>query len=273
VFKISASGTESVLHSFGPSGGTDGDEPTAGLIMDSAGNLYGTTYGGGVSYTGTVFKISASGTESVLHSFGPDSGTDGVLPVAGLIADSAGNLYGTTGYGGTNGNGTVFKISASGTESILHSFGPNVGIDGDLPIAGLIMDSAGNLYGTTYGGGVNNTGTVFKISASGTESVLYSFGPDGGTDAQYPTAGLIMDSAGNLYGTTESGGAHLGGTVFKINASGKEWMLHSFDPFNGRTDGQYPDAGLIMDSTGNLYGTTGFGGTNGNGAVFELSPP
>lgn len=211
VFKI-ASGTETVLYSFGASA-TDGQQPEANLIMDNAGNFYGTTMSGGANNRGTVFKI-ASGTETVLYSFGA-SATDGQQPEADLIMDSGGNLYGTTAGGGANGHGTVFKISASGTETILYSFGSGA-TDGQGPSAGLIMDSAGNLYGTTEGGGASGDGTVFKISASGTESVLYSFGASA-TDGRYPTAGLIVDNAGNLYGTTYAGGANSWGTVFVIN--------------------------------------------------------
>jgi uncharacterized repeat protein (TIGR03803 family) len=264
VFKISTSGTESTLYSFGASS-TDGKGTYAGLIMDSAGNLYGTTYEGGANNKGTVFKISASGTESILYSFGASS-TDGEYSYAGLIMDSAGNLYGTTEFGGANDEGTVFKISASGTESILYSFGAS-STDGVQPYAGLIMDSAGNLYGTTVDGGAKNAGTVFKISVSGTESILYSFGASS-TDGEVPQGGLIMDSAGNLNGTTSKGGANSTGTVFKISASGVESILYSFGASS--TDGVWPEVGLIMDSSGNLYGTTSIGGANNEGTVFKI---
>jgi uncharacterized repeat protein (TIGR03803 family) len=271
-------GSESILYSFGPSSGTDGQGPIAALTMDSAGNLYGTAGSGGANGTGAVFKVTLSGTETFLYSFGPTSGTDAQDPSeGGLIMDSAGNFYGTTYYGGTNGTGAVFKITRLGAESVLYSFGPSTGIDGRYPIAGLIMDSAGNFYGTTTYGGTNDTGTVFKITASGTESVLYSFGPSTGIDGQTPTAGLIMDSAGNLYGTTRYGGANgngtLGsgtGTVFKITPAGTESILYSFGPGSG-TDGQEPLAGLIVDSAGNLYGTTSSGGANKfTGTVFKI---
>jgi uncharacterized repeat protein (TIGR03803 family) len=195
--------------------------------MDGAGNLSGTTEFGGIHDTGTVFKLSASGKESILYSFGPPSGSDGQNPVAGLIMDGAGNLYGTTEYGGTAGNavcnsgfsgcGTVFKLSPSGTESVVHSFMSVSGTDGKYPQAGLIIDGSGNLYGTTPQGGINDNGIVFEISASGTESVLYSFGPQPGSDGKSPQAGLLMDSAGNLYGTTNLGGSAGGdGAVFKL---------------------------------------------------------
>ncbi len=264
VYKISPSGTETILYSFTLD--PDGAGPHGDLLMDSAGNLYGTTdSGGGHGSDGTVFKI-ASGTESVFYAFGAIA-NDGMQPEAGLITDSAGNFYGTSMSGGANGRGTVFKI-ASGAETILHSFGAGT-TDGTQPESDLIMDSAGNLYGTTPGGGANSHGTVFKIGPSGTETILYSFGANA-TDGQAPFQGLIMDSAGNLYGTTEGGGAHSNsGTVFKISASGTETVLYSFGA--NATDGQYPTAGLIMDSAGNLYGTTTAGGANGWGTVFLIN--
>jgi uncharacterized repeat protein (TIGR03803 family) len=265
VYKISPSGTETILYSFTLS--SDGAGPHGDLIMDSAGDLYGTTDSGGVHDSdGTIFKISTSGTETVLYSLGAIA-NDGVQPEAGLITDSAGNFYGTTMSGGANDRGTVFKI-ASGTESVLYSFGASAA-DGTQAESDLIMDSAGNLYGTTPGGGANGDGTVYKISPSGTETILYSFGANA-TDGQAPFEGLLMDSAGNLYGTTEGGGAHSnGGTVFKISASGMETVLYSFGA--NAADGQYPTASLIMDSAGNLYGTTTAGGTNGGGTVFSIN--
>ena len=269
VFKIDAAGTESILYSFG-SNVNDGTAPMAGLIMDSAGNLYGTTFSGGAnSYYGTVFKISATGTETILHSFGVITSGDGGTPKAGVIMDSAGNLYGTTWTGGgPNNDGAVFEISAAGTESVLYSF--PYGTNGNAnPAASLIMDQAGNLYGTTIWGGANNMGTVFEISASGSESTLYSFGSSS-TDASDPEAPLIMDSDGNFYGTTDGGGAYNGGTVFKISAGGTESVLYSFGSSVG--DGVNPLAGLLMDGSGNLYGTTYAGGANGDGAVFKISP-
>ena len=273
-----ADGTESVLYSF-VGGSTDGVRPEAGLIMDDAGDLYGTTIGGGANGDGTVFKISAAGTESVVHSFGGGT-TDGAGPYAGLIMDGAGNLYGMTMYGGANSGGTVFKISVDGTESVLYSFPvgtfsiPAVSTTvGGTWIAGqyggLVMDSSGNLYGTTNAGGTSNNGMIFKISAAGAESVVYSF-EGGTTDGSDPEAGPILDSAGNLYGTTFGAGATGAGTVFKVSSGGTETILHSFA--GGTTDGLGARAGVVMDSAGNLYGTTFAGGMKGDGTVFELSP-
>lgn len=260
VFKISSGGAASVLYAFGNL--PDGQNPYTGrLIMDSSGNFYGMTTAGGTNNNGTVFKITPAGTESILYSFG--TGSDGNSPNASLVMDGSGNLYGTTSAGGTSNNGTVFKISPAGTESVLYSFG--TGTDGNTPSSSLIMDDAGNLYGTTYSGGTNNNGTVFKITPTGTASILYSFGT--GTDGTNPVASLLRDSAGNLYGTTSLGGAYNGGTVFKITPAGTEVVLHEF---GSGTDGSQPNGELIVDSAGNLYGTTTLGGTNNIGTVFKI---
>ncbi len=213
VFEITSGGAESVLYSFA-GGIADGANPMGSLVMDSSGNLYGTTEHGGASGHGTVFEITSGGAESLLYSFagGP---ADGALPLAGLVLDASGNLYGTTETGGTSGYGTVFKITPGGAESVLHSFGS--GGDGAYPYySGLVLDASGNLYGTTYDGGSNGSyGTVFKITPGGAESVLHSFGS--GTDGTSPYAGVVLDASGNIYGTTTSyNGSHGDGTVFEI---------------------------------------------------------
>ncbi len=272
--------TEQVLYTFNGTA-TDGASPYAGLISDAAGNLYGTTLEGGDSW-GTVFELTpqAGGgwTEQVLHSFNAFNGTDGFLPYAGLIFDAAGNLYGTTSGGGTFGGGTVFELTPQSgggwTEQVLYSFNQN-GTDGYTPEAGVIFDAAGNLYGTTYWGGTYDHGTVFELTAQAgggwTEQVLHSFN---GTDGSHPNAGLIFDGVGNLYGTTSAGGTYDNGTVFELTAqAGGGWtenVLHSFND-NG-TDGYNPQAGLVFDGSRNLYGTTMYGGLNGDGTVFELTP-
>ena len=285
VFKLDTSGNLTVLHNFTGSPG-DGANPQAGLLMDTAGNLYGTTFDGGTgtcvappgSGCGTVFKIDSSGNETVLHYFtGPP---DGEVPdFAGLIIDTAGNLYGTTAFGGASSNGTVFKIDTSGNETVLHSFAGFPG-DGANPSAALIMDKRGNLYGTTETGGASGFGTVFKLSTSGKETVLYNF--TGSPDGAAPLASLIMDKKGRLYGTTPDGGAGTCsfvapgcGTVFRLSTSGKETVLHRFEGSLG--DGAIPYASLVMDTAGNLYGTTTSGGASGNcsggcGTVFKLIP-
>ncbi len=261
VFKIDTSGTETVLYSFT---GKRGADPKAALVLDTAGNLYGTTSDGGLSGYGDVFKIDTLNNQTVIHSFSGNRGKD---PRAGVILDAAGNLYGTTLAGGSAGQGTVFKIDASGTLTVLHNF---TGPDGSAPYASLIKDAAGNLYGTTCAGGSGGQGTVFKIDTSAAETVLYNF--TGGNDGGCPSAGVIRDSAGNLYGTTTYGGTAAKGTIFKVDSSNVETVLHSFKGSGVGNDGAYPYASLIMDSAGNLYGTTSRGGT-GSGTVFKLTLP
>ncbi len=263
VFKVDQTGILTVLHTF--SGGADGASPYAGLIRDTAGNLYGTTYLGGRRNGGTVFKLDKDGNETVLHSFVVGGLGAGYYPQAGLIRDAAGNLYGTTSIGGTSFNGTVFKLQRGGKVTVLHSF--SGGADGGTPYAALIGDAAGNLYGTTYFGGVSGLGTVFKLDKDGNETVLYSFA--GGADGQWPYAGLLRDAAGNLYGTTVYGGTSNRGTVFKLDKDGNETVLHSFS-FD--VDGAYPYGGLIRDSAGHLFGTTTYGGAFDSGTAFELIP-
>ena len=222
---------------------------------------------------------AATYTEETLYGFCPAAGcSDGETPLAGLISDASGNLYGTTYYGGANGYGAVFRLTKSASppwpETPLYSF--TGGTDGAYPGAGLIMDSSGNLYGTTVGGGASGYGTVFKVTSTGTETVLYSFAgpPYGGfgADGAYPTAGLVVDGSGNLYGTTSSGGVNSTGTVFEVTPAGVETVLYSFCSQTNCADGAYPMAGLIMDSAGNLYGTTASAGALLAGNVFQLTP-
>jgi uncharacterized repeat protein (TIGR03803 family) len=282
VFKVSPSGQETILHSFG--GAPDGSEPNSGLVMDAQGNLYGTTFGGGSDgisengfiyqpAAGTVFKIAPDGTETVLHSF-PSTATDGESPYQGLAIDSSGNLYGTTELGGnSSGCGTIFKVTPGGAETVLYTFS---GPDGCSPgesfsslsnsEPGLIIDATGNLYGTTAQGGANGAGTVFKLAADGTETVLHSFA-NSGTDGYEPNGGLALDSAGNLYGSTSAGGTSVFGIIFKIAPSGAESVLFNF---NG--DGLlWTSPGLALDSHGNLYGTSSGDGAI-PGVVFQLAP-
>jgi uncharacterized repeat protein (TIGR03803 family) len=263
IFELPAGGAETVLHAFAGQP-ADGAWPGAGVIVDKAGNLYGTTTQGGANNAGTVFEISAGGTETVLYSF--SGGSDGGNPVAGVVADKDGNLYGATSQGGADNAGTIFEVAPDGTETILYSF--TGGADGAAPLDAPIIDKAGNFIGTTSLGGTNNQGTVFEFAASGTESVLYSF--TGKLDGGYPLAGVIADKAGNLYGTTEAGGKGHTGTVFMLAPDGTESVLHAFSRKND--DGEYPWAGLIMNKAGNLYGTTTAGGKYNAGAVFEVTP-
>lgn len=271
--------TETVLYSF--SGGPDGGNPYAGPILDSKGNLYGTTeYGGAYNY-GAVFELSpgANGqwTETVLHSFNYD-GQDGVRPYSSLVMDPYGNLYGTTNLGGTYDFGTVFLLhpnsDGSWTESILHSFNAD-GYNGYNPYANLIFDKIGNLYGTTYSGGYQGGyGTVFELSpgknGSWHERVIHSFDY---TDGSGPMGGLVFDPVGHLYGTTETGGTLQHGVVFAMkrgsNGTWTEYVLHSFNSATG--DGWAPYAGLVIDRAGHLYGTTLYGGNTESGTVFEVA--
>jgi uncharacterized repeat protein (TIGR03803 family) len=285
VIPAGGSGSEAVLYSF--AGGTDPKFPYAGLIFDKAGNLYGTTEFGGAYSLGTVFEMihnsDGSWSSSVLYSF--TGGGDGGQPAAGLIFDAVGNLYGTTNFGGSTncnlGCGTVFKLSpASGswTETVLYTF--TGGADGREPYARLLFDTAGNLYGTTLLGGnigsvcSSGCGTVFKLtSTSGgwTESVPYAFA--GGTDGASPYDGLVADRYGRLYGSTYAGGVHGAGTIFRLSgAKSGNWteiVLHNFGDGYG---GKNPYGDVLLDAAGNIYGTAYQGGGRGYGVVFELLP-
>jgi uncharacterized repeat protein (TIGR03803 family) len=261
VFEVAA-GTRalSTLVNFNNS---NGEYPSARLVLDTTGNLYGTTSGGGASGAGTVFEVAAgTRTLSSLVTFNRSNGT---APNADLLLDGTGNLYGTTSYdGGANASGTVFKVAA-GTHSFSTLATFNY-INGEGPWAGVIADAAGNLYGTTRGGGPNNAGTVFEVAA-GTHalSTLVTFVITNGVG---PVGDLLADAAGNLYGTTEGGGANLDGTVFEV-AAGTHALstLVTFTQSNGR----FPRAGLIADAAGNLYGTTFEGGANDDGTVFKVA--
>jgi uncharacterized repeat protein (TIGR03803 family) len=296
---------EKVLHVFT---GPDGIEPGAGLVFDTAGNLYGTTmfagaYAkacGGLPGCGTVFQLTprADGKwkEEVLHSF---NGKDGEVPEATLIFDAAGNLYGTTPFGGANGVGTVFELTPGTNgkwkEKVLHNFGNSISTDGENPYEKVVFDQEGNLYGTTtYGGNFDgdcafeSCGTVFRLvpEANGKwkEEILLNFSPyEDYKDGIWPISDLVIDGAGNLYGTTSAGGVTGGGVVFQLaqGADGKwkEKVLHTFT-YKG-PDGDEPFAGLVFDAAGNLYGTTAFGGVYGQacdyfihgcGTVFKLTP-
>jgi uncharacterized repeat protein (TIGR03803 family) len=253
--------------------GNHGSHPFASLILDPKGNLYGTTEVDGAFSYGTVFKVSPTGKETVLHSF-TGTGGDGATPVAPLVRDAAGNFYGTTLYGGTFGGecralgcGTVFKVTPAGKETVLYQFTGTAG-DGLNPWQGLVRDASGNLYGTTFNGGANGLGTVFKVGPTGTETVLYSFGATS-SDGSNPQGGsLIRDSSGNLYGTTTFDFTQGAGTVFKVDPSGTETILHTFN--DGSSDGNVPYGTLVRDPAGNLYGVTNYGGTYGFGIVFKV---
>lgn len=271
VYKLSPTGKQTVLYSFTGLKG-DGEDPYIGsLARDAEGNLYGTTGFGGIYDQscslgcGIVYKVDETGEETVLHRF-QGNGVDGFSPASGVVRDLLGNLYGTTESGGAFGAGTVYKVDVSGKETILYSF--TGGADGGIPLAGLTLDSKGNLYGTATFGGTDFAGVVFQVDPSGTETVMYSF--TGGTDGSAPSAGLVLDFAGNLYGTTFGGGANGLGTVFEVTPSGVETVLYSF---TGGVDGLNPQyASLVRDAAGNLYGTTAGGGAHSVGIVFKVDP-
>lgn len=297
VFKLAPDGTHTVLYSF-KGGGKDGGLPAAPLLVDQEGNLYGTTTAGGGAGCGgygcgTVFKLAPDGTETLLHAF--RGGSDGASLFAdGLIADQTGNLYGMTNEGGSGscggaGCGTIFKIATDGTETILHAF-EGGRRDGTAPEGSLIMDQAGNLYGTSFEGGRwagprcfnYGCGTIFKLAPNGTLKLLHSF--RGNLDGALPTGGLVEDQAGNFYGTTLAGGHGFHccnacgpnyngcGTVFKLARDGTETVFRlTF------ADGHHPFDGLVADRSGNLYGTTTTGsgtdcGGGGCGTVFKFKP-
>ena len=305
VFKIDTTGNETVLYRF--TGGTDGAFPSAGLVRDGAGNLYGTTTAGGASNSGTVFKLDTTGTLTTLHDVGSTGGlvmdakgilygstSEGIFSLdpatkiftvldptaesgATLTLDAAGNLYGTTEFGGTGvctgGCGTVFKLDKTRTYSVLYSF--TGGADGLNPLGGVVLDAAGNLWGTTSGGGAPECGaankpkvgcgTVFTVSPAGGQIRALSL-----QGSLYPAGGLVLDAAGSFYGTSKKYVIVQGlGTVFEIGASGIQNLVHTF---NGLPDGQWPLAGVVLDPAGNLYGTTSAGGPLGLGTVFKINP-
>ncbi len=272
IFKLTPTGAETILHRFVQ---TDGALPSANLLPDAADNAYSTVslggpYGCDGKGCGGVFKIDNTGKVTLLYAF--SGGSDGANPYAGLVRDHAGNLYGVAFAGGTPGPcpgtinigcGTVFKLDTTGKLHVLHTF--SGGNDGAAPYAPLLTDGV-NLYGTASSDGAWGGGTVFKIDSKGNFSVLYAFTGVAG-DGRIPYGGLIRDNLGNLYGTTLGGGSvNSDGTVYKLDPTGKETVLHVFTG----TDGQWPWASLVFDKNGNLFGTTSFGGANGDGTVFEL---
>jgi len=265
--------TETILYSF--AGGNDGASPAASVTFDASGNIYGTTRLGGSDNAGTVFKLTlANGTwqESVIYTF--TGGDDGGSPQAALTR--VGNaLIGTAPQGGSHGSGVVFglqEVNGQWQEQVLYAF---VGgsSDGAYPYSQLILDKSGNIYGTAESGGPNQEGSVFELSRSGgtwKETTLHFF--TGNLDGATPDAGVIFDKAGNLYGTTSSGGNYSSGTVFELAKANGSWTESILYNFTGGKDGGVPSAAPVMDRNGNLFGTAFNGGTNGYGTVFQLTP-
>lgn len=290
-----ATPVETTIYSFGSSG--DGANPGVGLVFDTSGNLYGVTSGGGTSLDGAVFELSHTSqgwTERVIYSFCPDGiCSDGSDPLSTLVMDSAGNLYGMTAAGGNGGCnfvgcGVVFELSpsASGwTESVLYTF--TGGSDGGRPLGGVAFDNVGNLYGTATSGGTGNCmamlqgcGVIFELVRQNgiwSEKVLHRF--LGGNDGDIPSAAVILDTAGNIYGTTAGGGPNDPGTVFELTHTATGWKETILYRFTGKDDGSSPVAALLFDKLGNVYGTTRYGGGGrcaelgytGCGVVFKIS--
>ena len=294
VFKLDSAGNYTVLYNFcSQTNCADGSQPFAGLIEDASGNLYGTTSRGGAtnpncpypsSGCGTVFKLDPAGNETVLYSFCSQANcADGYFPYASLIEDS-GSLYGTAFWGGADNGGTVFKLDSAGNYTVVYNFCSQANCaDGYYPYVGLIQDTSGNFYGTTYSGGNTNGGvgigggTVFKLDKTGNYTVLHTFCMQlNCTDGGGSQASVIQDSSGDLYGTTTVGGTHGAGagTIFKIDNAGNYTILYNFCGQTNCTDGYLPYDSLIQDASGNLYGTTYSGGSNGgngvDGVIFKL---
>ena len=289
IFKLEPPGTETIVYNF--PGHAGGGLPLGNMVRDSAGNIFTAVIGSGKTcsslYCGMIFKVDAGGQGTTLYEFA--GGAAGFYPSGGLVQDSAGNLYGTTLFGGNvggacgpDGCGVVFKVDPAGNETVLHTFSYT---DGTLPGGNLIMDVAGNLYGSAYGGiglcaASAGCGVVFKVDPAGNETVLHTF--TGGSDGALPGAPLLLDASGNLYGVASSGGDTTGacatygcGVAFKLDPQGNETVLHTF---TNSPDGSGPIANLTPDASGNLYGVTADGGNSGGacfaggcGVVFEIS--
>jgi uncharacterized repeat protein (TIGR03803 family) len=271
IFRITSTGTLALLHTFDT---TDGAYPSGPLIQGTDGNFYGTTSNGGINSSGTVFKITPSGTLTTIYKFcSLTNCADGDLPFGPLVQGTDGNFYGTTQGRGAHLDGTIFKITPSGTLTTLHNFCSETNCADGFISYGLVQASDGNFYGTTESGTQGpNAGTVFKITSDGTFTTLYTFTcsatcPNGSG----PVGTLIQATDGNLYGVTLNGGSGVSciscGTVYQITPAGALTTLHSFDD----SDGEFPEAGLLQATDGNFYGSTFQGGANGSGTIFSLS--
>jgi uncharacterized repeat protein (TIGR03803 family) len=270
VFQITPAGKLKVLHNFNGSN-NDGAFPQGGLTLGTDGNLYGTTYEGGSTTTGAVFKVTPGGTTTTIYSF--TGGSDGAYPYAPPVEGNDGNFYGTTTAGGNStacggGCGTIYKITPAGVLTTLYQFDITHGY---APYGPLVLGTDGNFYGTTPFGTSANAGVVFRITPAGKFTLLFSFDSAHG---ETPFGGLVQGADGNFYGTTIYGGTG-GGVVFKITPSGKLTVLHEI---NGTTDGARPYGGLVLASDGNFYGANAYGGTinsncaDGCGTVFKITP-
>jgi uncharacterized repeat protein (TIGR03803 family) len=255
IFKITPTGTLTVLHSFST---TEGYAAYSGVTMGADGNLYGTTLYGGTSNDGTIFKITPAGQLTTLHNF--TGGTDGKNPYAPPVQGFDGNFYGTTSIGGSNGYGVVYKITASGTFTPLYQFDNTHGY---YPTSALVQSTDGNLYGVTVLGGTSSHGTAFKITTAGKLTVLYNFGSSGSE----PYGPLAHAPDGNFYGTTQVGGGPSNtGVIYKLTPGGAYTVLHEFS-----TDGANPYGGLVAATDNNLYGMSYSGGANGYGTLYKIT--
>ncbi len=252
--------TFTTLHVFTSSSSTDGQEPYGALTLGPDGNYYGTTFDGGANGDGTVYKMTPSGTESVIYSFAGGS-ADGSTPYSGLVLGSDGNFYGTTGVGGSSSDGTIFQITPSGTETVLHNF---TGADGKTPQCALVVGPDGSLYGTAQQGGTNNLGTIYKITLSGTFTLLFQADRTNGRDL---TSALVLGSDGNFYGVATNGGPSVDGAVFQMTPAGALTTLYSFSD----TDGDDPFSSLVEGSDGSFYGATAYGGPSDDGIIFKVT--
>jgi uncharacterized repeat protein (TIGR03803 family) len=284
VFKLTQGGALTTIYSFcSKSLCTDGSLPDAGLVQASNGNFYGTTFWGGSQDSGTIFKVTASGVLTTLHSFCSLARcADGTNPHAALTIGSDGNFYGTMSKGGATNGGGVFKLTPGGTFTVLYSFCSQSNCtDGSTPQGSLIQWTDGSFYGTTSAGGNADAGTVFKLTPGGVLTTLYTFCSLAKcADGEFPYAGLALGSDGNFYGTTSGSAPLTGGTVFKITPSGLLTTLHRFCSLADCADGEYPFAGVVQGTDGNFYGTTEIGGANTNtvscglgcGTFFRITP-
>jgi uncharacterized repeat protein (TIGR03803 family) len=281
VYQLTQSGgvwTENLLHNFVGGNGSDGAYPSSGLVRDAGGNLYGATAQGGINNAGTIFELSPNSdgtwTYSVIYEFLSTNYLDAVGPGGPLTIDAPGNLYGTTSGGGEFGYGAVFRISLSNggwTESILSNFTLDFG---SQPYPdGVVLDGAGNLYGTTLDGGDYGTGTVYKLAPAvgyWRRTVLHTFSGD--ADGAYPYGPLAIDASGSLYGGTNYGGSFGYGTIYKLAVSNGKWTESTLHAFTNGKDGARSITGVVLDSQGNLYGTALDGGAYGFGVLFEITP-
>jgi uncharacterized repeat protein (TIGR03803 family) len=273
IFAISPEGKLTVLYSFcSKTNCADGEEPWSGLILGAGGNLYGTTFYGGAANIGggTVFKVTPSGKVTTLYGFCALANcADGSNPAGALVQTSDGTLYSTTSTGGTGASGTIFSLSLSGKLRTLYSFCSQASCaDGAFPESGLVLASNGYLYGTTYNGGDFGSGTVFAISPTGHFKTLYKFCQLANcVDGANPYSGLTQGPDGNLYGTTNAGGANGDGAIYRITPGGHFTLLHSFDA----TDTGFPVTAPVLANDGNLYGSTWAGGSEGAGSIYEIT--